>query len=367
MPNRSHGENSPIDRIDQTPENVQGTKKPLQQERYTFSGEAKSFEELALTTQEGRTIEKLGITPEDLRKLLTTRTFAEGSYALLFDLPDHSSNLVAKAWKNREQDFRRGANENIVLRLLKIRHFKNAPKLEGYLQPSTVLFEEKIDGETVKEFDKDQIERLALALADLHSIELNAYGKPFTRRKNGTRMDYLLDGIETLHKIAEPFVSQREVMELIARSVEKMSLQANKTLDAFSDTKFTLIHFDLNKNNIIYAKKDGDPVIVDWEQASAGDSAMDIAKLFLKSNFDAGLKQDFLNTYESHQAKPDPHFQERLNVYEVFVLINSIIWRLGVLRDKPKAMASDNEAQFYTRVQTNFDKEIGILKKFVSE
>ena len=94
---------------------------------------------------------------------------------------------------------------------------------------------------------------------------------------------------------------------------------------------------------------------------------MDIAKLFLKSDFDAGQKQDFLKVYESHQTANDPHFHERLNVYEVFVLINSIIWRLGVLRDQPEQMTSDNEVQFYNRVQVNFDKEIETLKKFVSE
>lgn len=363
MPNRPSGENPPRSGA---PENTRNIEQSTRRGLYTFSGETKSFEELALTEKEKEGIKKIGIAPEDLRKLLATHPFAEGSYALLFDLPKHPTT-VAKAWKNRAQDSARGANENIVLRLLRIRRFKNAPELKGYLRPSTILFEEKIEGETVKQFDKGQIERLASALADLHSIELNAHGTPFTKRKKGTRMDYLVDGIETLHKIAEPFVSQPEVTELITRSLNKMKNQADKATGAFSDKNFTLIHFDLNKNNIVYAKEGGDPVIVDWEQASAGDNAMDIAKLFLKSNFDAGQKQDFLNVYENHQAKIDPHFRERLDVYDVFVLINSIIWRLGVLRDKPGQMTSDNEVQFYNRVQVNFDKEIGTLKKFVTE
>lgn len=336
-------------------------------EHYTFSSRTESSRELALTEEEGRAIERLGIAPEDLRKLLAAHPFAEGSYALLFELPGHSPNIVAKAWKNQGHDSERGANENIVLRLLRIRRFKNAPKLMGYLQPSTILFEEKIEGETVKEFDKDQIERLALALADLHSIELNAYGKPFMKRKKGSHMDYLLDGIENLRKMVQPFASQTEVLELINRTLDKIKNQAVKAAEAFSGTNFTLIHFDLNKNNIIYAKKDGNPVIVDWEHASAGDNAMDIAKLFLKSNFDAGQNQDFLNAYESHRAHVDPYFHERLNVYGIFVLINSIVWRLGVLRDKPGQTTSDNEAQFYSRVQVNFDKEIEDLKKFAAE
>jgi thiamine kinase-like enzyme len=144
------------------------------------------------------------------------------------------------------------------------------------------------------------------------------------KRKKGSHMDYLLDGIDNLHKMAEPFASQTEITDLINQSLDKIKNQADKATNAFSDTNFTLIHFDLNKNNVIYSRKDGDPIIVDWEQASAGDNAMDIAKLFLKSDFDADQKQTFLKVYESHQTKNDPHFYERLNVYGVFVLVNSI-------------------------------------------
>ena len=142
------------------------------------------------------------------------------------------------------------------------------------------------------------------------------------------------------------------------RVLEKIKNKAEKSSVAFSSTNFTLVHFDLNKNNILYSKKDGAPIIIDWEQASAGDGAMDIAKLFLKSGFDADQKSDFLKTYESHQVDDQSHFQERLKAYEPFVLINSIIWRLGVLRDMPQQMTSD---------KTNFDKEIKTLKDFVLE
>ncbi|MBI4426757.1 MAG: phosphotransferase [Candidatus Kerfeldbacteria bacterium] len=336
-------------------------------ERYRFSGEAGSFAKLALTEKEVDVIKKLGLTPEDLHKLLITQPFAEGSYALLFELPRSNSDLVTKAWKNPQHGSGREANENVALRLLRIHGYKSAPKLEGYLKTSSILFEEKIEGETVEHFDKDIIDRLAVALANLHSIELNAYGKPLTERKKGSRMDYLLDGIETLRQIALPFRGQTETMGLINRLLVRMKDAADRTGEAFSDDRFTLIHFDLNPSNIIYSRKDGALAIVDWEQASAGDNAMDIAKLFLKSGFDADQKQEFLTQYESHLPKKGPHFQERLRVYELFVLINSIIWRLGVLRDKPERVSPGNEEQFYDRVKTNLDKEIDTLKNFLSE
>lgn len=336
-------------------------------EYYTFSGETGSFEKLTLTEDEVDTITKLGLTPEDLSKLLDSQHFAEGSYALLFDLPDNDPRLVAKVWKNPKHDSDRARNENVALRLLRARDFKNAPKSKGYLKSSSILFEEKIEGVPVEQFDKKGVEKLAVALANLHSIKLNKYGKPLTERKGGTRMDYLLDGIENLQKISKPFEDQTEVINFINQSLGKIKDLASNSNDAFSASDFTLIHFDLNKDNILHSKKDGAPVIVDWEQASAGDNAMDIAKMFLKLNFDTEQKQDFLRMYESCQENQDPHFQERLKVYEPFVLVNSIIWRLGVLRDMPQQMSSDNEDQFYNRVKLNLDNEIETLKSFVSK
>lgn len=152
-------------------------------EYYKFSETKNPSKRLELSESEMKTIRNLGLTFEDLQKLLDGPHRYEGSYALLFESPSVNSNLVVKVWKNPGNDSKRGANENVALRLLRIRGFTNAPKLRGYLQPSTILFEEKIEGDVVNEFDNDHIEQLALALADLHSIKLNAYGKPCTKRK----------------------------------------------------------------------------------------------------------------------------------------------------------------------------------------
>ena len=66
----------------------------------------------------------------------------------------------------------------------------------------------------------------------------------------------------------------------------------------FCGNDFTLIHFDLNRNNILRSNNSNKIILIDWEQASAGDSAMDIAKLFLKLNFNDVQKKDFLVEYE---------------------------------------------------------------------
>jgi thiamine kinase-like enzyme len=178
-------------------------------------------------------------------------------------------------------------------------------------------------------------------------------------------MDFLKDGIETLRKLSEPFADQTEISELIDHSLEKMKNDANEASDAFLENKFTLIHFDLNPDNIIYSKKNNDLAIIDWEQASAGDNAMDIAKLFLKSNFNSGQKQEFLSQYEKYLVNKDPKFEERLRIYEPFVLINSILWKLRVLRNTPQHAASISETQFYERVKNNLERELIVLRDFL--
>jgi len=53
----------------------------------------------------------------------------------------------------------------------------------------------------------------------------------------------------------------------------------------------------LNPENILYSKQNKTLTIIDWEQASVGDHAMDVAKLFLKSGFSPEERQEFLAMY----------------------------------------------------------------------
>lgn len=335
-------------------------------EDYKFSGDIDPFKKLALAEEEVRAITELGLTPEDLSMLLNNEPFGEGSYALVFELPNIDLRLVAKVWKNPRDDFDRANNENIALRLLRIRGSKNAPKIKSYLEPSKILFEEKIEGDPVEQFDEAVIQRLAIALADLHSVKLNKYGKLFAERKKGSRMDYLHDEIGTLRKLALSFENQNNIVALVIRLLDKIESQADKYSESFSGTNFTLIHFDLNKGNILNLQKEKGLAIIDWEQASAGDNAMDIAKLFLKSEFDASQKQEFLAQYESALSEEDPYLERRIQIYELFVLVNSILWRLSVLKNVPQQASSKLEADFYNRVKINLNKELETLQSSLS-
>ncbi|MFH1192218.1 MAG: phosphotransferase [bacterium] len=333
-------------------------------EHYKFSETREPIESLKFSKNEIETINNLGLTPEDLQKLTNEPPFAEGSYALIFELSNSDKNVLAKVWKNPENDRDRASHENVALRLLRLRNSAEAPRSKGFLKSATILFEEKIEGNQIENFNKTTIEQLAKTLAKIHSVELNAYGKPLTKRTKGTKIDYLSDLVDKLRIELPLLPNNSEIILSIEQAIDKIEKEAEKNSEAFQDNKFTLIHFDLNNNNILRSKDDK-IVIIDWEQASAGDNAMDIAKLFLKLNFNGEQKKEFLVEYEKNLSKKDAYFQDRLEVFEPLVLINSILWRLRVLKDTPKEMSSVNEEQFYTRVKNNLNKELERIKNYL--
>lgn len=336
-------------------------------EQYNFSRLGDKTHKIELSENELDTISRLGLTLTDLEKLINGSVMAEGSYALIFELPDSNPAVLAKVWKNPKEDAWRANNENVVLRLLNLRKSQEAPRAVGYLASPTILFEEKIDGKPINQFDKIAINQLAGVMSKIHSIELHSYGKPLTKRKKGAQKDCFDGELEKLN-IKLDFIAnlhKSEVLFPIKQALDKIKEMANNDSASFSANNFTLIHFDLNRNNILRSHDDSKITIIDWEQASAGDGAMDIAKLFLKLNFNEDQKEDFLLEYEKNIFKKDNHFKNRLDIYYPLVLINSILWRIGVLANVPVESSSINEKEFYHRVKNNLDQELVKLTEFL--
>ncbi|MFA5126547.1 MAG: aminoglycoside phosphotransferase family protein [Patescibacteria group bacterium] len=325
-----------------------------------------SVKNLGLTESEIKTINDLGLTSEDLSKLLSGHPFAEGSSALIFELPNSEQRVIAKVWKNPKQDVDRAKHENVALRLLRVRGFEETPRLMGYLKSTNIIFEEEIEGSPIDIFDKITIAQLAETIAKIHSIELHAYGKPLTQRKKGTQKDCLNDGIDKLRESLSSLPNFPEITPLIEQAIDQAKNEAEEKADTFQNNNFTLIHFDLNRNNILRSKNSGKIIFIDWAQASAGDSAMDIAKLFLKLNFNDEQREEFLVEYEKRLPKKDKYFKDRLSVYETLVLVNSILWRLRVLNNIPNQEHSTTEEQFYIRVRNGLNEELDSLRTFLS-
>ncbi len=336
-------------------------------EKYSFENRNEAFNSLTLTSSEIRTLKNLGLQPEELDKLLQTEPFDEGSYALIFNLPEQQPQQVAKVWKNPDNASDRATHENTALRLLRRRGYDYAPEISGFLKSATILFEEKIHGKAIEKFDSKTIEQLATTMSSLHSIELNSFGKPGSSRKEGTQLDYLRACLTDLRNKVVLFTEKSgESKKMISAAIQKIEESALANEEAFNKTDFTLIHFDLNAKNILQTDDGRKIILIDWEQASAGDNAMDIAKMFLKLNFTNNEEEVFLAEYEKGLPHKDIYLHDRLPLYEQFVLVNSVLWRLSVLEDEREKKMSVKSEQFYDRVRANLDPEMILLKRYIN-
>jgi len=77
------------------------------------------FKKVKLNKLEKDTISRLGLSENDIDEILSRKCFAEGSYAMLFDVPKNK-DMVAKAWKNPNSDSHRADHENTALCLFRL-------------------------------------------------------------------------------------------------------------------------------------------------------------------------------------------------------------------------------------------------------
>lgn len=323
------------------------------------------FEDKTFSENEKRILSEINLSPEVMIKLFSEPPFAEGSHAVLFELQAGGKDLVAKVGKDDNTNLNRGAKENVILRFLRIRGFKEAPRVHGYISSRNILFEEKIEGRPIKNFDERDILNLAEILAKLHSIKLDSYGKPLEKRELGTRMDCLYYGINTLRNLALTQEGDSKTIAEVKNLLDKITTEAEQVTEAFSKNIFTLIHFDLNPNNILRSDENMGIILVDWEQASVGDNAMDIAKFFLKCELNSKQRIMFLKKYESCLLETDPDFNQRLRIYEPLVLVNSVLWRLRTLSMSDDVNIKDEE--FYERVRDGLKKDLIKIKALIEK
>ncbi|HBR80801.1 MAG: hypothetical protein UX09_C0064G0004 [Candidatus Uhrbacteria bacterium GW2011_GWE2_45_35] len=125
-------------------------------ERYKYFEARDSIEGAGFSKEEIKTISDLGLTIKDLQKLLEGPSFAEGSYALIFELADNNQKVVAKVWKNPKQDSGRAERENVVLRLLRMRKSEKVPRvLKDEPQEVSSVNEKEFYTRVKKNLDKE--------------------------------------------------------------------------------------------------------------------------------------------------------------------------------------------------------------------
>lgn len=105
--------------------------------------------------------------------------------------------------------------------------------------------------------------------------------------------------------------------------------------------------------------------IIDWEQTSSGDNAMDLAKMFFKLDFNELQKKKFLSQYEKGLEEKDNSLQDRLKIYQPLVILNSLLWRVQILNSQEEKLSNSKYDQdFYKRVSLGYDSDVNKLKDY---
>jgi len=73
-------------------------------ETYKFSETRDPTEQANISEKELRIINGVGLTLNDLQKLIEKPPYVEGGYALIFDASNSNQKSVAKVWKNPQND-----------------------------------------------------------------------------------------------------------------------------------------------------------------------------------------------------------------------------------------------------------------------
>lgn len=288
---------------------------------------ANNEKEISLSENEKTELLDKGISQNDFCELLTNK-YNQGFNAFTFLL--EKKHIIAKKNINNCSV----EPEYAILKFLDNKKFNHSPAPICFTKESPILLEKEVKGVSI-DFDIDtNIKKIANALSELHSISFEKFGKPEEKRIRGSKLDNLKFNLNLL-KIHWNQVVLNEVdfdnckKEFVLNYLKKVDDSVNLLENDFSDRNFSLIHFDLHKDNILL-DENNNIILIDWGNASIGDNAMDIAKLFYKNNFSEKQKQVFFENY----SFADDTIKKRVDVYYQLVVLNSLAWRLDAVRSK---------------------------------
>jgi thiamine kinase-like enzyme len=291
--------------------------------------------EIGLEEQDKEKLSEFGFSKKDIESLKEGSTDG-GTSAIVCFIGNDNKDLVIKKGLNVDGDLN-AKREYAFLKLLKLRGGeKNAPDPYYYNPNNDILIMEKIDGESISKMSNEDIVDVAKALGKLHKPEFYKPGIPFHKREKATQYNRLIEQVNFLEEwfvqIA-PFIEKEKKMDnksfqTLNQAKDIVLEQARDSKQNFDESSFSLIHYDLNPENI-FRDKEKNILFLDWRQAVIGDRAMDVAKLFYKNYLNKEQKELFFKSYE--QKMDDLTIRQRAEVYEPLIRLGSILWRLRFL------------------------------------
>jgi aminoglycoside phosphotransferase (APT) family kinase protein len=226
-------------------------------------------------------------------------------------------------------------------------------KLDGCRFPRTieqfdirgtpVALIEFIDGvhkDNFNELTTEEIEELARAVAEVHahvsdSFSLQAGADP---TQQGTHRDYLLAMIE------ETVIEQLKLLEqknalgeyepalaLIDKGLKRLGAILDANPEDFSQTKFSLLHHDINPGNVLWGS-DGKVTFID-PNPTYGDPCDDINFIVANNNGSSALQRALIDAYQKITGGNIVITDARMEAYTLKNWLDDLAWTIKMCEE----------------------------------
>ncbi len=163
------------------------------------------------------------------------------------------------------------------------------------------------------------IKQLALEVAELHSIPINALKNKIPLEYHNPK--FYLKEIKDYKKQLKPYVKSKEFFLWIDRVTKKI-YKSNKKFKA----NYCLVHSDIQEHNILIERKS--IKFIDWESVMISDPASDISYIFTQFGriFNNKQKKQFMEEYLKNRK--DISLKERVEFYIPIKFFISFLWSI---------------------------------------
>lgn len=194
-----------------------------------------------------------------------------------------------------------------------------------------VLLEEYVDGnpKSFAELDSAEISALATTVSTIHQRQSSCFSNTSGKAPicSGTYADYLwamvqesvTDRLQTID-----MANYGTAQPLFARGMQKLSELVTQEAEAFSGSTFSLLHHDLNQQNILWPP-DGSACAIDWNPTH-GDPADDLDYIFTDNQTPLSFKSVFLATYQIPPGAGD--VIARISTYTLKNHLDDLAWTI---------------------------------------
>ena len=209
---------------------------------------------------------------------------------------------------------------------------------------NSYIDEEFICGELLtEEYDKALLEQSLISLIiNLNNIDFNKIIK-YVKWKTNSQYLYFL--VTHLLKVSKNF-SERTLRFLAFLNINLDILKNFYYFKLDDDRNLTLIHGDLHYGNLINSS--GKVVVLDWELATIGDLAYELATCFLLLKFTQKQRNEFIKRLSSYLTFNQSFLKEDILVYKKYECLRKVLLKSNqVVSSVDKGIIQKNLQDFY--------------------